>query len=97
MAEEIDVCRNKLDMSWKEIGQCDIYGAEAAFIDDPKQKKELVDTITRRVNLWVNKQEKLTAQKLQIQQERNGKIKSAVLGIATVISSYLVYRAFQRQ
>ena len=98
MAEEIDVCRNKLDMSWREIGQCDIMGAQAAFIDDPKEKQELIDTITRRVNLWVDKQEKLTAQKLKIDQERNGKIKSTVLGVTTIISSYLVYRAYsQRQ
>ena len=96
MAEEIDVCRNKLDMSWKEIGQCDINGAQAAFIDDSKEKQQLIDIVTRRVNLWVNEQERLTTERLRIEHERNGKIKSTILGITTIISSYLLYRALQK-
>lgn len=96
MAEEIDVCRNKLEMSWKEIGQCDINGAEAAFIDDPKEKQEVIDIVTKRVNLWIDKQRKLEQQRLQIEQERNGKFKTTVFGVTTVISSYLLYRGISR-
>ena len=96
MAEEIMVCRDKLEMKWKEIGQCYIHGAEAAFIDDPKEKQELIDTITRRVRLWVAKNEKISALKMQMEQARNGKFKNAVFGIATVLSSYILIRGINQ-
>ena len=97
MAEEIDVCRKKLDMDWNQIGQCFINGAQAAFIDDPKEKQKLVDTVTKRVNIWISKQQKKSAQKLQIERERNAKFKTAIFGVTSIISSYLLYRAISKR
>ena len=52
MAEEIAVCRDKLEMSWSEIARCAIRGAEAAFIDDPKEKAHLIETVRVRSQKW---------------------------------------------
>lgn len=76
---EIAICRNKLDMSWNQIGQCFIRGAQAAFIDDPQQKKALIDTVTRRVNVWVAKQKQISAEQAHQSQVRKGMLKTGIL------------------
>ena len=90
--EEIDVARNKLEMSWKEIGDCFIRGIQAAFIDDPIEKQQLIDIITKRVNIWVKKQEQNDEYQLSLRKSRGEKFKKMVFGVSTIISSYILYR-----
>lgn len=89
--EEIDICHNKMDMSWDEIGQCFIRGAQAAFIDDPKEKQKLIDTVTRRVAVWVGKQKKLSAEKAHSEQLRKGMIKSIITAAWVAAAGCIAY------
>ena len=84
------MCRNKLGMSWREIGECNIRAAEAAFIDDPNEKQALIDIVSHRVNLWIEKQEKSDIERRKRQNIKDQNFKAALIGFAFVASSYFV-------
>ena len=57
MQQEIDIARNKLLLSWKQIGQMFVNGAKVCFLPD-QEKQQLVELIVKRVNVWVCYKEK---------------------------------------
>ena len=57
MQQEINIARYKLLLSWKQIGNLFINGAKFSFLPN-KQKQELIQLITKRVDNWVDQQEK---------------------------------------
>ena len=52
MAQEIQIAKEKFDMSWKQIGQCFINAAKACFLKG-KDKQLLIDIVETRVNKWL--------------------------------------------
>ena len=52
MKQEINICKEKFGMNWKQIGQCFINAAKASFLKG-KEKDELVELVQKRVKLWV--------------------------------------------
>ena len=92
-AEEIDVCRNKLGMTWREIGECDIRAAEAAFVDDVSEKKELIEIITKRVNLWIEKKEKIDVERA----EKDRNLRISMVGVTVAVFSFILYRNITRR
>ena len=92
MAEEIAVARHKLGMSWLQVAQCAIRGAEAAFIDDAKEKQRLIETVRRRATRWADEQQRQEAAQSKAAQQRNAKMTTALLGVAALVSGYILYR-----
>ena len=95
MDEEVAVSHDKLDMSWEQIAQCFIRGAQAAFIDDPKAKQALIDTVTRRTNAWVQKQNRISAEKAHKEHVRKGMMKTSIIAAWVALSGCIMYGNMQ--
>jgi len=88
---ETVICHHKMDMSWEQIAECFIRGAQAAFIDDPQEKQALIDTVTRRAEYWVKRQKRISAAKSQKELARKGMLKSMIIAGWITLSGCIVY------